>query len=321
MMKYPDWAIGPFIKPVAEPVLTASPEGFDSWAVYNPAVVFWRGKYWMFYRAESRQEADTPYMGTSRIGLATSIDGVHFEKYSDHPVLDATLPLELPGGCEDPRICFAEGKWHMLYSAYHYPENVYIFHAVSDDLIHWEKKGSLLKNPDGSPLATKSAAIVCRPDGTAAKIKGKYWLYTNSHLAWSADFVNWETKELDAVGFTGSLNEVCVALTDYKTPGQDQILLFFAGNLSKIQNQDYFYAIGEALFSREDPEKLLDVLPFPVIEATLPFEKTVDRLACVEESYKGTIFLDSVFQKDGTWYAYYGCADQFVGLSVCETKE
>ena len=117
------------------------------------------------------------------------------------------------------------------------------------------------------------------------------------------------------------MNEVCVALTDYKTPGQDQILLFFAGNLSKIQSQDYFYAIGEALFSREDPEKLLDVLPFPVIEATLPFEKTVDRLACVEESYKGTIFLDSVFQKDGTWYAYYGCADQFVGLSVCETKE
>ena len=35
---YPEWAIGPFEKPVDKPVLWPSEKGFDSWAVYNPAV-------------------------------------------------------------------------------------------------------------------------------------------------------------------------------------------------------------------------------------------------------------------------------------------
>lgn len=317
-MNYPNWAIGPFDKPVNGPVLTASESGFDSWAVYNPAVVFWQGKFWMYYRAEDRAEGDTPYMGTSRIGLAISEDGLHFEKYTGNPVIDAELPLELPGGCEDPRLCRIGSEWHMLYTAFNYPGEVYIFHAISTDMVHWEKKGPLFRDVSGNPVPSKSAAILCTPDGSAAKVDGFYLLYTNSQLARSRDFENWELTEFNAAEFSGRLNEVCVALTDYREPGKDDILLFFAGNFSEIQDKDYFYAVGEALYSRENPETRLDYLPSPVIEATLPFEKTADRLACVPESVKGTIFLDSVFQKDGKWYAYYGCADQFVGISVCE---
>lgn len=316
-MENKKWAIGPFEKLLDAPVLSPSESGFDSWSVYNPAVTIHEGKFYMFYRAEDRAESETPYMGTSRIGLAISEDGIHFEKYAGNPIIDAEAELEIPGGCEDPRICRVGDTWYMLYSAYHYPEHVYIFYATSKDLIHWEKKGSLLFDENGNPLPTKSAAIVCDPYGNAAKVNGKYVLYTNSHLATSEDFLHWEAERFDAVGFTGRLNEVCVALTDYQTPGEDDILLFFAGNFSKIQEKDYFYAVGEALFSRENLKECKDYLKYPVIEATLPFEKVADRLACVPESVKGTIFLDSVFKHEGKWYAYYGCADEFVGLSVC----
>ncbi|MGN0314831.1 MAG: hypothetical protein ACI4EG_08590 [Fusicatenibacter sp.] len=315
------WSIGPFVKPINQPVLSASDKGFDSWAVYNPAVTFFEGKYYMYYRAESREEMDTPYMGTSRIGLAISTDGIHFEKVKENPVIDADLELEKPGGCEDPRICRVGELWYLLYTAYHYPENVYIFYAVSKDLIHWEKKGALLSDQNGKPLPSKSAAVLCDPNGNAARVDGKYILYTNEYLAVSENFEHWEVSPLEAAEFTGSLNEVCVAITDYQNPGKDDILLFFAGNFSKIQENDYFYAVGEALCSRKDPKICKEYLADPVIYATLPFEKTVDRLACVPESQKGTIFLDSVFRHEGKWYAYYGCADQFVGISICEPDE
>lgn len=317
-VQYPEWAIGPFIKPAEKPVLSPSATGFDSWAVYNPAVAVWDGVYYMFYRAETRDEQNTPYMGTSRIGLAISGDGINFEKYEGNPVLDADRELELPGGCEDPRICRVGDTWYLIYGAFHYPGEVYLCYAVSKDLYHWEKKGPLLLDKKGEPIPSKSAAILSDPKGNAVKLNGRYVLYANACIAYSEDFLHWETAPLEASAFSGSLHEVCVALTDYRNPGEDDILLFFAGNFSKIQDQDYFYAIGEALFDREHPEVRKDYLKEPVIQATLSFEKTADRLATVPESPKGTLFLDSVFCYENTWYAYYGCADQFVGVSLAK---
>lgn len=315
---YPSWAIGPFTKPVETPVLSPSEAGFDSWAVYNPAVVVHGGVTYMFYRAETREEDHTPYLGTSRIGLATSKDGLHFERYDKNPILDADCVLELPGGCEDPRICRVGELWYMIYGAYHYPGEVYLCYAVSGDLYHWEKKGPLLLDERGGAIPSKSAAILSDPQGNAVQLNGRYVLYTNEWIAYSADFLHWEASPFEAAAFSGSLHEVCVALTDYRNPGKDDILLFFAGNFSNIQEKDYFYAIGEALFDRENPKRRKAYRKEPVICATLPFEKVADRLATVPESAKGTIFLDSVFRHDGVFYAYYGCADQFVGLSVAK---
>ena len=312
----PKWAIGPFQRPTTEPVLSPSEKGFDSWAVYNPAVTVKDGTFYMFYRAESRDEADTPYLGTSRIGMALSKDGLHFERCGNIPVIDAIDPLEMPGGCEDPRICRVGDLWYLIYGAYQYPGEVYLCYAVSPDLYRWEKKGPLLFDTDGEPLPCKSAAIVCDPWGNAVKVEGRYLLYTNTCVARSVNFCDWEAVPFEASEFSGSLHEVCVALTDYCEPGQDDILLFFAGNFSKIQERDYFYAIGEALFDRKDPLKRKDYLREPVIRAELPFEKISDRLAVVPESSKGTLFLDSVFCYQGAWYAYYGCSDQFVGVSI-----
>lgn len=180
---YPEWAIGPFEKPVDKPVLWPSEKGFDSWAVYNPAVAVKDQVFYMFYRAETRKEANTPYLGTSRIGMAVSQDGIHFEKAGDVPVIDADQPLELPGGCEDPRICRVGDMWHLIYGAYHYPQEVYLCHAVSQDLIHWQKKGPLLVDGEGRPVPSKSAAILSDPQGNAVQIDGKYVLYANECVA------------------------------------------------------------------------------------------------------------------------------------------
>ena len=72
--------------------------------VFNPAAVVRNGKVYMLYRAEDKIGK---YAGTSRIGLATSEDGLHFTKMKEpvfYPDNDSLKIFEWEGGIEDPRI-------------------------------------------------------------------------------------------------------------------------------------------------------------------------------------------------------------------------
>jgi len=315
----PAWAIGPFEKAMENPVLTPGKEGFDSWTAYNPAVVYAFGEYHMFYRAETRDEQDTPYCGTSRIGYAVSKDGRHFEKKG--MILDAEDPWELPGGCEDPRIVIVDGVYHLLYTAYsvYGSPHVTMCSAVSRDLKHWEKKGPMFPHLHEQGIKTKSACVVVNPGLEAVKIDGKYHMFTNEIYAVSDDFVHWDTQPVKASQYSGRLHEVCTAITDYKNPGEDDIVLFVAGNLSNLcPERDLFYAITECLLDRHDPRKRIAELKEPVIFADQPFEKSLERLS--GDAVRGTIFLDSVFRHEGVWHAYYGASDLQVGAAFCREE-
>jgi len=305
------WAIGPFKKPSNNPVLIPDEIGFDSWAAYNPAVVYAFNQYHMFYRAEDLSEQNTEYSGTSRIGYAVSNDGVHFIKKG--LILDADQPYELPGGLEDPRIAIVDGVFHLLYTAYCYPK-VVICSAVSTDLIHWEKKGPLFKEWTEQGKESKSACVVVNPELEAVKINGKYHMFSNEVYATSEDFVYWNCESYSASEYSGHYHEVCTAITDYKNPGYDDIVLFVAGDLYKLcPEENLFYGISECLISRNNPKKRIAELKFPVIKAEHDYEKSLVRLS--GDAQRGTIFLDSVFRRDGIWHAYYGASDSNVGVA------
>ena len=317
MNKFPEWAIGPFVKAEENPVLIPGETGFDSWAAYNPAVIYAFGKYHMFYRAETLDEKDTPYCGTSRIGLAISEDGLHFEKLG--LVLDADQPYELPGGVEDPRIVIVDGVYHLLYTAYCFPR-VVLCSAVSTDLIHWKKRGPLLKTWTDSGKESKSACPVVDPELRAVKINGKYHMFTNEVYATSEDFVHWDCEPFDAAAYSGGLHEVCTAITDYREPGKDDIVLFVAGELNALcPKRNLFYAVTECLLSRKNLRRRIGQLDFPVIAAKHPYEKSLVRLT--GDAVRGTIFLDSVFRRNGRWHAYYGASDMVVGVAFSEERK
>ncbi len=313
MMNGAEWAIGPFTKSSCNPVLTPGETGFDSWAAYNPAVIYADGLYHMFYRAETTDERDTPYCGTSRIGYAVSDDGEHFTKKGI--ILDADEEYELPGGLEDPRIVIANGEYHLLYTAYHYPK-VILCRAVSRDLIHWQKKGPVFREWTQQGRQSKSACVVVNPQLEAVKIDGKYRMFTNEVYAESEDFENWVCESFDAAEYSGTFAEVCTAITDYKNPGSDDIVLFVAGNLSRVcPERNLFYAVSECLLERNHPKHRIAELHEPVIFAEHEFERSLFRLS--GDAVKGTIFLDSVFRKDGVWHMYYGASDSNVGAAFC----
>jgi|SRR5687768_8507517 len=114
------WALLPFVKvDSVNPIMLPGKNVFicpilkrevlwDEKDVFNPAAVVRDGKVYMIFRAEDRIGK---YAGTSRLGLATSDDGLNFTKMKTpvfFPDNDSLKIFEWEGGVEDPRIVESE---------------------------------------------------------------------------------------------------------------------------------------------------------------------------------------------------------------------
>ncbi len=68
-----------------------TPGTYDNWWVGNtiePEVIYVDGIYYMYYQCEYYQlDKEGVLMGADRIGVATSTDGIHFERKTDSPAL------------------------------------------------------------------------------------------------------------------------------------------------------------------------------------------------------------------------------------------
>lgn len=70
-----------------------------------------------------------------------------------------------------------------------------------------------------------------------------------------------------------------------------------------------FYAAGEALFDARNPAKLLARTDNPVLQPTLPYERTGQYSA-------GTTFAEGLVYFHDQWILYYGCADSLVAVAT-----
>ena len=332
-----DWTIQHFTKvdslnPVLQPdsqSLFFCPIRQDSvrWEakdVFNPATVVRDNKIYMVYRAEDRVGK---YNGTSRLGLAISEDGLHFERTGPpvfYPDEDEFKSLEWEGGVEDPRIVEREdGTYFMTYTAYD-GETARLLVASSNDLKTWKKYGSAF--PDNyRDLWSKSGSVVCElleSRLVAKKIKGKYWMYFGDkhiHLASSSDLIKWEplldeNGELRAVlsyrpGYFDS---------DLVEPGppaliQDAgILLIYNGrNYGPERNPDIpegTYSAGQALFDLTAPEKLLARTETAFFQPDKSYE--------IEGQVNRVVFLEGLAPFKGKWFLYYGTADSKIAVAT-----
>jgi predicted GH43/DUF377 family glycosyl hydrolase len=116
-----------------QPLLCAGGEGsFDENGISKACVIKDKDGYKMYYYSEDKD----PHA----IGLATSVDGFHWTKYSDNPVL-------APGcaGCWDnkgvwaPSVTYEGGNIYRMYYQGYDGEYASIGYATSTDGVHWEK--------------------------------------------------------------------------------------------------------------------------------------------------------------------------------------
>ena len=193
----PDWAFGGFERPQgANPVIspientkfycpmTQDYVAWESNDTFNPAATLHDGKIVVLYRAEDKSGVGIGHR-TSRLGYATSSDGIHFKREKTpvfYPDNDTQKKLEWPGGCEDPRIAVtAEGLYVMTYTQWnrHIPR---LAIATSRNLKDWTKHGpAFAKAYDGKffNLGCKSGSIlteVVNGKQVIKKIDGKYFM-------------------------------------------------------------------------------------------------------------------------------------------------
>ena len=354
----PYWAIGgftrpegknPMVSPIASnlfycPVKKAQVR-WECADTFNPAAVEKDGKVCVLYRAE-----DDPNVGigkrTSRIGLVESEDGVSIDYRSPVPVMYPDLSTisqnyEWPGGTEDPRVVEAEVDGAPLYVMTHTSWNrktARLSVATSRDLRTWTHHGPCFRtayNGKFANLACKSGSIVTEiKDGRlqAAKVlvngESKYFMYWGEYWvcgATSDDLINWtpivdNNTELlylakPRKGFFDSL------LTECGPPAvitEDGIILIYNGKNASGSSGDACYAAntyaaGQMLFSLDNPLQLVDRLDKPFFRPIADFEKSGQYAA-------GTVFTEGLVWHQDKWFLYYGCADSFVGVAVCDPR-
>lgn len=290
------WPNGPFIKYEHNPILQPS-SGFESKSVYNPAVIVEDGKFSMLYRAEGE---DT---GTGAIGLAFSKDGIHFERYSNNPVIVREYDYEKEG-VEDPRLVKFGETYYLTYVGVgiQTPGNICL--ATSTDLINWAKKGEILQPRSGAwnSHQIKAGAIV--PE----KINGKYVMYLQGEMepwkarvgiAYSDDLIHWYEPLHESImrprpGYFDSMGTEPGAAVVL----EDGILLIYNG-----WNEEHVHKTGWVVFSKDDPIKILARCEKPILES--------------QENWEGHIlFTESIVEYEGNWYLHYGIMDKFIGVAV-----
>jgi len=337
-----NWVLAPFIKQdKINPCLshdkknaficpvTGELTNWEEKDVFNPAAVVRNSKVYLLYRAEDKIGK---HAGTSRIGIAESLDGLHFIKHSEpvlYPDKDFMKKYEWDGGCEDPRIVEDQnGQYYMTYTAYDgYKARLCI--AISSDLFHWEKKGPVFEKTKAGKyrnMWSKSGSIICKRKGSklvTIRINGKYWMYWGDRrifIASSDNLIDWEPLEDDAGDFISIFSprktKFDSELVEAGPPAvmMDKGILFIYNSKNSNLNGDRklapgTYAAGQVLINPKNPRELLG--------------RTDDYFLKPERSYEITGQVDNVcfleglvyFQKK--WFLYYGTADSKIAVAIC----
>ncbi len=307
--------------------------------VFNPASVVKGDTLFLLYRAE---DVLGKYHGTSRIGLAYSLDGYHFEKYNE-PVLfpdnDELKKFEWEGGCEDPRVVEDEnGVYYMTYTAYD-GDKARLLVATSDDLRQWIKHGSVFKKAGNEyvDMWSKSGSILCREENgkmIAKKVNGKYWMYwgeSNIYMATSDNLIDWSPLlETDPdkmvidemrnytvpfkILFSTRKGKFDSELVEPGPPAlyTDNGFLFIYNSKNSPDFGDKnlaqgSYAAGQILTDKNDPTKVLDRLDNYFITPDQPFEIT--------GQVNNVCFVEGLAHFKNKWLLYYGTADSKIAVA------
>lgn len=340
----PDWALTGFKRPDGgRPVIAPdSSLVFNCpcsgkrvhWAckdTFNPAATVKNGRIVLLFRSED-DYGEGIGKRTSRIGYASSKDGVNFKVASEpvmYPDNDNQHSLEWPGGCEDPRVAVTEdGLYVMMYTQWN-RKTARLAVATSKDLKHWTKHGPAFGkayNGRFRDMFCKSGSIVTSvKNGKLAitKVGGKYLMYWGErfvNLATSEDLINW-TPLLDDNGeilkiATPRKGHFDSDMTECGPPAiltDKGILLIYNGRNRGGKDRDRRYAAnsycaGQMIFDINDPTKLIDRLDEPFLVPQEEFEK------CGQYP-NGTVFVEGLVLFKGKWHLYYGCADSLVGTA------
>ena len=284
------------------PILSPRGEGFEAAGVFNPAVIRKDDGLVMLYRAQDRK-------GTSRLGYATSRDGV------DVRARDASRscrPKPSTNAAAASRIRDSSRSAASFISptprttartrSSPWPRRPICGTGTRKGVIMPAYKGRWNVN------WTKAGAILAQP------IAGRYYMYymgdargrpDQTGIASSTDLVTW-SDALDRPVLPRREGRFDSRVTEPGPPPivtESGILLVYNGADDRL-----VYRTGWALFDRQDPTRLLARGEQPLFEPTTDWEKV--------GQVPNVVFVEGLVIEPTRWLVYYGGADKYVGAAA-----
>ncbi|MFA6274335.1 MAG: hypothetical protein WC662_04190 [Candidatus Paceibacterota bacterium] len=325
------------LNPIIEPRLYS----WESQAVFNPGALYVGGKVHLFYRALGND-------GISRIGYASSEDGINFkdrllypvymfkdsEEMKNHwpftsparPVYDTALYASGGGwgGCEDPRTVLIEGNVYMTFNVFNGWDSlrVAVISIKEEDLLNkkwvWRNFSYLSKFGD------RQKNWVLFPE----KINGKFAIFHNLDMGDSkkvgVSYVNkLDTSETPLGSAVGSEAPDPHLLPDHVVAWhkrtrsaaappiktKDGWLLFYH---AMDKDDGDRYKLGAMLLDLKDPRKVLFRAQNPILEPDEWYEN---------DWKPGIIYASGAIVKDGKVIVYYGGGDKYIGVASIKLDE
>jgi len=314
---------------------------WESEAVFNPGAVLKDNKIYLLYRAIG--EYDT-YI--SRIGLATSSDGVNFERKNKNPVIEPQNSYDR-WACEDPRITQVGNTFYITYVALSQrireggKPTYEIMHTLNSqtalvttrDFVKFQRHGII------TPQNSDNRDAVIFPEKTDGKFVMlhrphrwcKNW-FTNPQsekvkvdipvpykdlpqrpatwISYSLDFKKWFDHKL-LIRSTHKADEKTGAGAPPIKTKKGWILIYH--HVKKDEKDRIIYTAKAALLDLEDPSKIIAKIPYPILEPKEKYE--------VNGDVENVVFPTGVLVKDGKLFVYYGAADKNCGLATINLNE
>ena len=326
------------IRHPANPILSPNPaNAWEALVTTNPAAWYdeREGVVYLLYRAAG---ADPEHRIT--FGLATSTDGVHFERQSHQPVFCPSLD-GLDAGCvEDPRVIKMGDWYYVTYAARPYPPGQYWLTQPSTPAF-WldfppEFPPQLRTNATTTGLALtrdfrtwKRAGLLTSPTGDdrdvmlfPEKINGKFvkihrpmnWVgpqygtdYPAMWISTGDDLLSWgESKLLIKASLPWENRKIGGNTPPLRTPAGWLTLYHAVG-------ADGHYRLGALLLDLDDPSQVIGRSRDWLMQPEEWYE--------LEGYYPGVCFPCGKVLIGDTLYIYYGGADKYIGLATCKLQE
>ena len=263
-----EFPLGPFTPYADNPILRPQGDDWESSSVYNPAAVVKDDQVVLLYRAHADDII-------SHVGLATSADGIHFERRPE-PVLSPSEHYD-EFGCRGPP--GDRDRRHLL------PHLLRLGPQERPALPgHVDRPGHVGEaRPDVRGLQHLRAAGQRRPAARGARrvascrppINGRYLMYFGEGslwYAWSDDLIHWEPcpqdEPLMVPTAPGTFGEFLVEVGPPPIRTSNGLILLVHNAAVKYDDGTVRYTCGQLLFHPDRPTEIMAQMNYPWLEPT-----------------------------------------------------
>ena len=311
------------VRSLHNPILKPGTHPWTAEAVLNPAAAVINGRTHLIYRAIGMD-------GVSRLGYASSPDGIVFDERLPHPIYAARNPHNVAfdrrhyspvmypsggswGGCEDPRMVVIDGWVYVTFNMFdNWTLRVAVIAMREEDFL--AHRFHLWEGPVILSHGMRDKNWVLFPE----KIGGQFAVLHS---------IIGENEHRVRVEYTDDLESL--AERRFESPDPQKIpdtpiawhvhtrsagppplktdkgwLVLYHANDAK---EGHRYKLGAMLLDLVDPTQVLYRAAAPVLSPDAPYEN---------HGKPGIVYAAGAVIRDGTLYVYYGGADKIVAVAT-----